>query len=201
MARTHQGQTLTQLELQPGATWTQNEQGFDAGRKEFWVSTEYAELRTPAIHSPDSDRKTMYVTAVETEDMENGLSKLSVTYSGIYGANKTKPTQISLAVGSQDETLTLINGNPARCIIPIPTVSHVWVSKSRPRTDQIGQIKLPPGIKSDEFSLAKLYFIQYINPLSVLFSDWLLSSRDLKQAGPLWEVSDTYTWRIIKSEE
>jgi hypothetical protein len=128
---------------------------------------------------------------------------VTVSYLGIISdKNNSKKSEgeVTISTGTQDEAFQIIGTSiTARFVVPIPTVSHVYVSDERPSLDKLGTIKQPPQVTKSEFNLGKLWFSPYIQPGTVTFADWLLTDRTMRSAGnSIWEVTDTYTWRLVR---
>lgn len=218
MARKAQGASLTTLILQPGSEFTENEGGFDEGRRMFDCDTASATRIRPLIGMSDkrlislasvNEGETgyplMFVYAVQRVDSRGGLTRFTVSFRGIMGVSpkaKRRKIEEQAAASSEVESLT-INGSVSAQSFPAPkvVVRVTYVGTRKPPIEDIGSEQIPPGFKR-KFEARKPHFLQpFRSGLPNAAEGWMLADRTNREAGTgkntLWETTDTHSYEVI----
>lgn len=193
MAYKEHGAPLTQLVPQPGARFSRTKAGFDVGRRQFKIDQSYAWLRAPLIDSRDLVYPMFYVSAVDVTEERNGLATVDVDYLGVTDIHK--PPAIVGDTSSEQftrEGWVLTEATPS--------VTFTYVQSTRPDPWQPGQPAAPPGFSAPSSSLKSPYYAGTIIDFTIVFEGWVLKARSYRQAGPFWEVTDSYEYVRIRSQ-
>lgn len=210
MARTDFGNTLAVPVLVPeSSTFTITRSGFDTGSRTFSIDKNYLADSLPDLEKADTDivwrdrtgatisgtYGTMYVSGVsDITEGRNGICQYTVKYLGLIKSQKqTHET-------TQTQTTTLYvsvhNRNYPGGSESVPVVTLTRVTKTRPDKKELGKNISPPGWET--FNPLTGYGNVAMSP--VLFSGWVLSSREEDKSGTIWQVKDQYIFQIIRYE-
>ena len=141
----------------------------------------------------------MYVDNISsiTED-KNGLAKFTVSYLGL--VNSPKPVHLTQGTNiSQVSGLFKIDGTEfaIQPVESLPTATRVYVTTTQPDFAGYGSKVVPPELQQ---TLRQVEGLPFVSAQEVAFRGWVLTNRDVRQIGPLWEVTDTHNIIVIRNQ-
>jgi hypothetical protein len=195
----HHGETLGSLKLQPGSRFTRTLTGFDTGTRVYQCDLDMIDSLEPEVGTADSSLpggrySSMFVDDVDVEEGRNNLAKLTISFLGLKRGLAKPPV---LAGDTSSEQFV----NDANYVLTnqLPTISVVSVQDTMPDPFGTGQAAVPPGVPpTGEILLPPFYEgpIVFVDPI---WQGWILKTRNFRQAGPYWEVTDGYEYLVVRS--
>jgi len=192
-ATTHGSTELYSLVEQPGSSFTTTRAGFDTGRRTFKCWQSVAATLEPLRGSADSIYSGMKVDTVQVTFDKAGVATMQVSYLGIKNQSQTKEDEFNYSV--TDETPKLYFPTfDWQSTIPKPQVTRTYITDTLPTT-KIGRYDRPlkyadliPGdtVYYEEVGTTWLY--------TFWFKAWRLIGRTIKNAGDLYEITETHQW-------
>lgn len=212
MAYKSHGKSITALPmLHPGSNFTITESGFDTGSRKFIVDRNALPNILPARNTADTsiqftignsitrrgNYSGMYVSSVSNiTEMRNDLAEYTVSYLGLVKPGKVPYTR-------NGTSFTVIPATGGITIAPsssvqtgtesLPTLTRTYVTNRQPDPNGLGAIG------------AAFFELIAITPRHTsgatlggpaVSRGWILSNREVRTCGPLYEVADTYNYII-----
>lgn len=204
MARTDQGNALTELKLQPGSRFVRTRSGLDTGSRTWHIDQAYAERKAPKNGDADSVYRTMFVDEVEIVSKENGLAEVTARYLGLINPRVNKPDDV---VKNADADYLSSSGfagfRSVTFLRARPRVTVTYVRSREAPITEVGMEKTPPGFEGKEIKQG--YEKRFRPAFTPLFAGWVLASRQTRQGGlggkgTIYEMTDVYTYEVIELE-
>jgi hypothetical protein len=79
----------------------------------------------------------------------------------------------------------------------LPTATRVYVTTTQPDFAGYGSKVVPPELQQ---TLRQVEGLPFFSAQEVAFRGWVLTNRDVRQIGPLWEVTDTHNIIVIRNQ-
>lgn len=196
------GDALTTLVLQPGSTFQRTRSGLDVGRRTYHCLTTSLASLIPAYDTADGVYTGMYITGVESRDIENGVSEVNVAYGGLM-TGATKDATFDVSFIKERRNFPIANQNPITAetiagwyytLMMRPVITASYVSTVQPVTAQIGERITPPGITGVTGALKIAIPGFSVIPEFIKDQGWVLMDRAYQKAGPIYGVTDVYEW-------
>ena len=200
--------------LQAGSSFEISPYGFDSGSRTFVIDQSKIPSILPTRGTADTSISyisqsgvatrggyaQMYVDKVGsiTED-KNGLARFTVNYLGL--VNSPKPVHLTQGTNiSQSSDLFTINGLEVAIqpVESLPTATRVYVTTTQPDFAGYGSKIVPPELQQ---TLRAVEGLPFVSAKQVVFRGWVLTNRDVRQIGPLWEVTDTHNIIVIRNQQ
>jgi len=200
--------------LQAGSNFEISPYGFDSGTRKFIID----ESKVPDILPTRgmSDTSIAYITqsGVTTRggyaqmyvdkvgsitEEKNGLVSYSVSYLGL--VKTPKPVHVTQGTNiSQSSDLFTINGFDVAIqpVESLPTATRVYVTTTQPDFAGYGSKVVPPELQQ---ALKDVEGLPFVSAKQVVFRGWVLTNRNVRQIGPLWEVTDTHNIIVIRNQQ
>lgn len=200
--------------LQAGSSFEISAYGFDAGSRKFIIDESripemlpnrgMADTSLAYISQSGVTRRggypQMYVDKVGSiTEEKNGLVSYTVSYLGL--VNTPKPVHLSQGTNiSQSSDLFTINGLEVAIqpVESLPTATRVYVTTTQPDFAGYGSKVVPPELQQ---TLRQVEGLPFVSAKQVVFRGWVLTNRDVRQIGPLWEVTDTHNIIVIRNQQ
>ena len=215
MSYKNQGNSLKGFPvLQAGSNFEITPYGFDTGTRKFIID----ESRIPEMlpnrgmvdtslaYISQSGTTTrggyaqMYVDKVGSiTEEKNGLVSYTVSYLGLI--KTPKPVHLTQGTNiSQSSDLFTINGLEVAIqpVESLPTATRVYVTTTQPDFAGYGSKVVPPELQQ---ALKDVEGLPFVSAKQVVFRGWVLTNRNVRQIGPLWEVSDTHNIIVIRNQQ
>ncbi len=141
-----------------------------------------------------SRERQMFVDSVSIDQEVGDSTILSVNYKGLIVAKKDDVIP-SVEMRSLSEVPTGGYVTPVTFMSPVPTVTHLYVSDTRPDVFAVGTAKVPPTFPNS--STLSNYFTAYRADQTAIFVGWILKGRLPEECGGLFQCVDTYTYETI----
>jgi hypothetical protein len=142
----------------------------------------------------------MYVDKVGSiTEEKNGLVSYSVSYLGL--VKTPKPVHVTQGTNiSQSSDLFTINGFDVAIqpVESLPTATRVYVTTTQPDFAGYGSKVVPPELQQ---ALKDVEGLPFVSAKQVVFRGWVLTNRNVRQIGPLWEVTDTHNIIVIRNQQ
>ena len=142
----------------------------------------------------------MYVDKVSSiTEEKNGLVSYTVSYLGLI--KTPKPVHLTQGTNiSQSSDLFTINGLEVAIqpVESLPTATRVYVTTTQPDFAGYGSKVVPPELQQ---ALRDVEGLPFVSAKQVVFRGWVLTNRNVRQIGPLWEVSDTHNIIVIRNQQ
>jgi hypothetical protein len=187
--------TLSGLQLQPGSTFTRTQEGFDTASRTYTCDAGSISS-APAIHSPDSEYSSMFVSDVDISIDELELATVRVSYRGlISGGGKQAKLNLEFSVEALPSSIAALDIADLKPKNPKGFARRVDVEASEPQLITLGTIDstLPQvgEIKTGiiETSTATIYW--------TLRNVWVLMGRDWVQIGSYYEVTNKWETQYV----
>lgn len=199
MARTDHGLDLsTGLVLQPGSRFKRTRSGFDTGTRIYKCDRSVTELLAPRVGDSDlilagGRHARMFVDDVDIAEGTNEIDTLTIAFLGLIGAGG-KGAIIS---GSTNTNQFMVG----QFVVSdtTPSISVAYVQEDAPDPWEAGQPSEPPIGQLPEEGYRPHYFTSAVSYPPPVYQGWVLNGRTFRQAGPLWEVTDTFEYLIIQA--
>jgi hypothetical protein len=200
--------------LQAGSSFEISAYGFDTGTRKFIIDESKVPSILPTRGMSDASiayisqsgvttrggYAQMYVDKVGSiTEEKNGLVSYSVSYLGLI--NAPKPVHLTQGTNiSQSSDLFTINGFEVAIqpVESLPTATRVYVTTTQPDFAGYGSKIVPPELQQ---TLRQVEGLPFFSAQEVAFRGWVLTNRDVRQIGPLWEVTDTHNIIVIRNQQ
>ena len=208
-AITHRASTLTLLTQDSPAFQRQRRGVFDTGTRRFKCLTSRVDfylagllkdgtsdstILAAAAGNTYTGKRQMFVDSVSIDQEVGDSTILSVNYKGLIVAKKDDVIP-SVEMRSLSEVPTGGYVTPVTFMSPVPTVTHLYVSDTRPDVFAVGTAKVPPTFPNS--STLSNYFTAYRADQTAIFVGWILKGRLPEECGGLFQCVDTYTYETI----
>jgi len=218
MSITHHGYHLQTPVLLPNTTrFTTTLIGFDTGEREFEIDSAYFDQKKPRIGDCDADliwrgpdgltsgtKTQMYVTGLEETYQDLEITRYRVSFMGLLDGNKPPNHNGGCSAGQYRST------TPSTFRVPNarytafefnPQIVSIYVQDGKPDLAAVGSKSDPAGFFGGPIVAGRTYVEdQTGNPSTYIFIGWILKNRQFRQAGPLFEITDTHSYERIRSE-
>jgi hypothetical protein len=190
------GTTINTPVESTGASFVLQRHGFDTGTRIFTVdNTKLARL--PKLGDRDSRYPRMFVSSQTRTNGKLGIVVATVSYEGLMA--KTKRDFFTVSTTEQTfSDVPVVTGNTITGTVrwhrSLPQVTHIYVTDKYPNPLEVGTAKEPPKYAG---RVAAFYGSQWRPGYIRIFSGWKLSSRAVRESGPLFEVTDVYGLSLI----
>jgi len=199
--------------LQAGSSFEISAYGFDTGTRKFIIDESKVPSILPTRGTADTSiayisqsgvttrggYAQMYVDNVSSiTEEKNGLVSYSVSYLGL--VNSPKPVHLTQGTNiSQVSGLFKIDGTEfaIQPVESLPTATRVYVTTTQPDFAGYGSKIVPPELQQ---TLRQVQGLPFFSAQEVAFRGWVLTNRDVRQIGPLWEVTDTHNIIVIRNQ-
>jgi len=199
--------------LQAGSSFDISAYGFDTGTRKFIIDESKVPSILPTRGTADTSiayisqsgvttrggYAQMYVDNVSSiTEEKNGLVSYSVSYLGL--VNSPKPVHLTQGTNiSQVSGLFKIDGTEfaIQPVESLPTATRVYVTTTQPDFAGYGSKIVPPELQQ---TLRQVQGLPFFSAQEVAFRGWVLTNRDVRQIGPLWEVTDTHNIIVIRNQ-
>lgn len=195
------GTSITLPVSQPGSSFTVQRYGFDTGSRMHKLDSANALNKLPKPGSADTQYNRMFVTNIQFNDGVAGITTATVSYEGLIFRSKKDHFEVSTEV----ETFSDVPDIDGVAIVSnvrwhrsLPRVTHVYVTEKFPNQLDVGVPKEPPRYAGN---VAAFYALQWRPGFYTIFKGWILRSRSVHEAGPLFEVTDTYSYTINEAKQ
>ena len=214
MSYKNQGKNLKGFPvLQAGSSFDISAYGFDTGTRKFIIDESKVPSILPTRGTADTSiayiiqsgvttrggYAQMYVDNVSSiTEEKNGLVSYSVSYLGL--VNSPKPVHLTQGTNiSQVSGLFKIDGTEfaIQPVESLPTATRVYVTTTQPDFAGYGSKIVPPELQQ---TLRQVQGLPFFSAQEVAFRGWVLTNRDVRQIGPLWEVTDTHNIIVIRNQ-
>jgi hypothetical protein len=200
--------------LQAGSNFEISPYGFDAGSRKFIIDESRIPEMLPTRGMADTSiayisqsgvttrggYAQMYVDKVGSiTEEKNGLVSYTVSYLGLI--KTPKPVHLTQGTNiSQSSDLFTINGLEVAIqpVESLPTATRVYVTTTQPDFAGYGSKVVPPELQQ---TLRQVEGLPFVSAKQVVFRGWVLTNRDVRQIGPLWEVTDTHNIIVIRNQQ
>ena len=200
--------------LQAGSSFEISPYGFDAGSRKFIIDESRIPEMLPNRGMADTSiayisqsgvttrggYAQMYVDKVSSiTEEKNGLVSYTVSYLGLI--KTPKPVHLTQGTNiSQSSDLFTINGFEVAIqpVESLPTATRVYVTTTQPDFAGYGSKVVPPELQQ---TLRQVEGLPFVSAKQVVFRGWVLTNRDVRQIGPLWEVTDTHNIIVIRNQQ
>jgi len=200
--------------LQAGSNFEISPYGFDSGTRKFIIDESKVPEVLPTRGMADTSiayitqsgvttrggYAQMYVDKVGSiTEEKNGLVSYSVSYLGL--VKTPKPVHLTQGTNiSQSSDLFTINGLEVAIqpVESLPTATRVYVTTTQPDFAGYGSKIVPPELQQ---ALRDVEGLPFVSAKQVVFRGWVLTNRDVRQIGPLWEVTDTHNIVVIRNQQ
>jgi hypothetical protein len=208
-AITHRASTLTLLRQAEPAFQRTRRGLFDTGSRRFkclttawktYLRTTFKDgtsdkiIMAAATGGTTTGESTMYLDQVSIETQTGDTTVFTASYKGLI-TTKEDDVIPSVEMRSLSEVPTGGYVTPVTFMSPVPTVTHLYVSDTRPDVFAVGTAKVPPTFPNS--STLSNYFTAYRADQTALFVGWILKGRVPEQCGGLFQTADTYTYETI----
>jgi len=200
--------------LQAGSNFEISQYGFDTGTRKFIIDESKVPEILPTRGMADTSiayitqsgvttrggYAQMYVDKVGSiTEEKNGLVSYSVSYLGL--VKTPKPVHVTQGTNiSQSSDLFTINGFDVAIqpVESLPTATRVYVTTTQPDFAGYGSKVVPPELQQ---ALKDVEGLPFVSAKQVVFRGWVLTNRNVRQIGPLWEVTDTHNIIVIRNQQ
>jgi len=200
--------------LQAGSNFEISPYGFDTGTRKFIIDESKVPEILPTRGMADTSiayitqsgvttrggYAQMYVDKVGSiTEEKNGLVSYSVSYLGL--VKTPKPVHVTQGTNiSQSSDLFTINGFDVAIqpVESLPTATRVYVTTTQPDFAGYGSKVVPPELQQ---ALKDVEGLPFVSAKQVVFRGWVLTNRNVRQIGPLWEVTDTHNIIVIRNQQ
>jgi len=200
--------------LQAGSNFEISPYGFDSGTRKFIIDESKVPEVLPTRGMADTSiayitqsgvttrggYAQMYVDKVGSiTEEKNGLVSYSVSYLGL--VKTPKPVHVTQGTNiSQSSDLFTINGFDVAIqpVESLPTATRVYVTTTQPDFAGYGSKVVPPELQQ---ALRDVEGLPFVSAKQVVFRGWVLTNRNVRQIGPLWEVTDTHNIIVIRNQQ
>jgi hypothetical protein len=200
--------------LQAGSNFEISPYGFDSGTRKFIIDESKVPEVLPTRGMADTSiayitqsgvttrggYAQMYVDKVGSiTEEKNGLVSYSVSYLGL--VKTPKPVHVTQGTNiSQSSDLFTINGFDVAIqpVESLPTATRVYVTTTQPDFAGYGSKVVPPELQQ---ALKDVEGLPFVSAKQVVFRGWVLTNRNVRQIGPLWEVTDTHNIIVIRNQQ
>lgn len=200
--------------LQAGSNFEISPYGFDSGTRKFIIDESKVPEVLPTRGMADTSiayitqsgvttrggYAQMYVDKVGSiTEEKNGLVSYSVSYLGLI--KTPKPVHVTQGTNiSQSSDLFTINGFDVAIqpVESLPTATRVYVTTTQPDFAGYGSKVVPPELQQ---ALRDVEGLPFVSAKQVVFRGWVLTNRNVRQIGPLWEVTDTHNIIVIRNQQ
>ena len=200
--------------LQAGSSFEISPYGFDAGSRKFIVDESRIPEMLPNRGMADTSLAYISQSGVTTRggyaqmyvdkvgsitEEKNGLVSYTVSYLGLI--KTPKPVHLTQGTNiSQSSDLFTINGFDVAIqpVESLPTATRVYVTTTQPDFAGYGSKIVPPELQQ---ALRDVEGLPFVSAKQVVFRGWVLTNRNVRQIGPLWEVSDTHNIIVIRNQQ
>ena len=200
--------------LQAGSSFEISPYGFDAGSRKFIIDESRIPEMLPNRGMADTSiayisqsgvttrggYAQMYVDKVSSiTEEKNGLVSYTVSYLGLI--KTPKPVHLTQGTNiSQSSDLFTINGFEVAIqpVESLPTATRVYVTTTQPDFAGYGSKVVPPELQQ---TLRQVEGLPFVSAKQVVFRGWVLTNRDVRQIGPLWEMTDTHNIIVIRNQQ
>jgi len=200
--------------LQAGSNFEISPYGFDSGTRKFIIDESKVPEVLPTRGMADTSiayisqsgvttrggYPSMYVDKVGSiTEEKNGLVSYTVSYLGL--VKTPKPVHVTQGTNiSQSSDLFTINGFDVAIqpVESLPTATRVYVTTTQPDFAGYGSKVVPPELQQ---ALKDVEGLPFVSAKQVVFRGWVLTNRNVRQIGPLWEVTDTHNIIVIRNQQ
>ena len=200
--------------LQAGSSFEISPYGFDAGSRKFIIDESRIPEMLPNRGMADTSLAYISQSGVTTRggypqmyvdkvgsitEEKNGLVSYTVSYLGLI--KTPKPVHLTQGTNiSQSSDLFTINGFEVAIqpVESLPTATRVYVTTTQPDFAGYGSKVVPPELQQ---TLRQVEGLPFVSAKQVVFRGWVLTNRDVRQIGPLWEVTDTHNIIVIRNQQ
>jgi hypothetical protein len=138
----------------------------------------------------------MYITSVQITHGVAQIATATVSYEGLINKTKEDYYEIGTSVELLNDVPTVTGQTitaGVRWHRSLPVVTHVYVTSKYPDPIDVGAAKEPPKYGGD---VAAFYANQWRPGFYTIFNGWMLKTRSVREAGPLFAVTDVYGYTI-----
>ena len=200
--------------LQAGSNFEISPYGFDSGTRKFIIDESKVPEVLPTRGMADTSIAYITQSGVTTRggyaqmyvdkigsitEEKNGLVSYSVSYLGLI--KTPKPVHVTQGTNiSQSSDLFTINGFDVAIqpVESLPTATRVYVTTTQPDFAGYGSKVVPPELQQ---ALRDVEGLPFVSAKQVVFRGWVLTNRNVRQIGPLWEVTDTHNIIVIRNQQ
>ena len=200
--------------LQAGSSFEISAYGFDTGTRKFIIDESRIPEMLPNRGMADTSLAYISQSGVTTRggyaqmyvdkvgsitEEKNGLVSYTVSYLGLI--KTPKPVHLTQGTNiSQSSDLFTINGFDVAIqpVESLPTATRVYVTTTQPDFAGYGSKIVPPELQQ---ALRDVEGLPFVSAKQVVFRGWVLTNRNVRQIGPLWEVSDTHNIIVIRNQQ
>lgn len=201
--------------LMPGSDFAITESGFDTGTRKFTVDRAALPSVLPARGTADTsiaytigggvqrrgNYAGMYVGSVGSiTEGRNNLVEYTVNYLGLVKPNKPVFIREGTSTSVRSDTFTVRKTDGTTASVTeqqpetLPTATRIYVTSRHPDLAGYGRLSTPPELVGLTLEILGGPFAGS----GLIFSGWMLSNRELRHCGALYEVTDTHGWINVR---